>query len=177
MSTQADIPSDLSNDEKAFMFQALDTQLNSTILYALLYGVYTGILAVALWNIFINKCWRIRRALVVVIILLHGLTTINVAANWSYICSEFLKNKESIWTVYLTVENWNQATVLTGDIASTMCTIITDLYMIWCCWVVWGWCWIVVLLPILSLIAATGKVSNLIYSLHVSHLLFSVKTH
>ncbi|SJL11385.1 uncharacterized protein ARMOST_14788 [Armillaria ostoyae] len=51
MSTQADIPSDLPDDYKAFVFQYLDAYLNSRILYALLYGMYTGILAVTLWNI------------------------------------------------------------------------------------------------------------------------------
>ncbi len=40
---------------------------------------------------------------------------------------------------------------------------------------VWGQCWPVVLLPIVSLIVATGKVTNLIYSFSVSNLLHSVK--
>ncbi len=38
MSTQADIPSDLTDDDKAFLFQTLDASLNSVILYALLHG-------------------------------------------------------------------------------------------------------------------------------------------
>ncbi|KAK0232326.1 hypothetical protein EDD85DRAFT_956165 [Armillaria nabsnona] len=59
MVTQIDIPSDLTNDYKAAIFQLLDANLNSTILYALLHGIYTGILAVTLWNIFINKYWSI----------------------------------------------------------------------------------------------------------------------
>ncbi|PBK58417.1 hypothetical protein ARMSODRAFT_983872 [Armillaria solidipes] len=51
MAPQVDIPPDLTNDDKAFMFQFLDTKLNEMILLALLHGLYTGILAVALWNI------------------------------------------------------------------------------------------------------------------------------
>ncbi len=38
MVTQKDIPSDLTDDDKAAMFQDLDGWLNSTIVYALLYG-------------------------------------------------------------------------------------------------------------------------------------------
>ncbi len=38
MATQTDIPSDLTDDDKAQMFQFLDAQLNSTILYTLLHG-------------------------------------------------------------------------------------------------------------------------------------------
>ena len=38
MANQADIPSDLTNDDKASIFQDLDANLNSMILYALLHG-------------------------------------------------------------------------------------------------------------------------------------------
>ncbi len=38
MVTQTDIPSDLSDGDKAYIFQLFDAQLNSGILYALLYG-------------------------------------------------------------------------------------------------------------------------------------------
>ncbi|KAK0217339.1 hypothetical protein EDD85DRAFT_991206 [Armillaria nabsnona] len=104
----------------------------------------------------INKCWQIRRALVVVIILLHSLITIKVAANWSHMHSGFIKNGKNFWTVYLTLNSpWTQSAFLVACTTVTMSTIITDLYMIWCCWMVWGQCWVAVLLPILSLIAAT----------------------
>ncbi|KAK0192483.1 hypothetical protein F5146DRAFT_999671 [Armillaria mellea] len=54
MSTQADILSDLTNNDKILVFQELDINLNSLILYALLHGIYTGIVAVTLWNICIT---------------------------------------------------------------------------------------------------------------------------
>ncbi len=38
MVTQTDIPPDLTDNDKANIFQVLDAQLNSRILYALLYG-------------------------------------------------------------------------------------------------------------------------------------------
>ncbi|KAK0436647.1 uncharacterized protein EV420DRAFT_236003 [Desarmillaria tabescens] len=34
---------------------------------------------------------------------------------------------------------------------------------IWCCWMVWGQCWLIVLLPILSLISATVSKIIIIY--------------
>ncbi|PBK59839.1 hypothetical protein ARMSODRAFT_1009585 [Armillaria solidipes] len=155
MLTQADILSDPIDDDKAYVFQELDAELNSRILLALLHGMYTGILAVTLWNIFVNKCWQIRQALVVVIILLYGLTTITFAANWSYLHSMFIENRKSFWTAYLTIAYRARAPIVMEGITSSMSTIITDSYMIWCCWMVWGQCWITVLLPILSLIAAS----------------------
>ncbi|SJL18450.1 uncharacterized protein ARMOST_22039 [Armillaria ostoyae] len=164
MLTPADIPSHLTDDDKAFLFQVLDAMLNSMILDALLHGMYTGILAVTLWNIFINKCWRIRRALVVVIILLHALITISFAVDWSFVHSAFVENGQNFWTVYVTIVNGALTTVVAGGIATSMSTIITDLYMIWCCWMIWGRRWPVVLPPILSLISAT--VSKIIEIYH-----------
>ncbi|SJL12935.1 uncharacterized protein ARMOST_16369 [Armillaria ostoyae] len=153
MVAQIDIPSDLGGYPKADLFQFLDAQLNIGILYALLYGIYTGILAVTLWNIFVTKCWPIRRAVVIVIILLHALITINVAASWSYMHFAFIKNGQNFWSVYLVLED-TDATTWLMDIASSISTILADLYIIWCCWIVWGRRWLVVLLPIFSLVSA-----------------------
>ncbi|KAK0459015.1 uncharacterized protein EV420DRAFT_345806 [Desarmillaria tabescens] len=147
---------DFSDDDKAVLFQYLDATLNSRILYALLHGVYTGILAATLWNIFINKYWPIRRAMVLVIILLHALTTISFAASWSYIHSLFIENGQSFWTIFMKMtDGTTQAAYWELGITASLSTILTDSYMIWCCWMVWGRWWPVVLLPILSLVSAT----------------------
>ncbi|KAK0473675.1 hypothetical protein IW261DRAFT_1423377 [Armillaria novae-zelandiae] len=144
------ILSNLTDNDKASVFQYLDAYLNSTILYALLYGMYTGITAVTLWNI----------SLVLVIVLLHGLTTINFAVNWLWVHFAFIQNGKSFWTVFLKSYNGSQAMLVVEGITSSMSTIIADLYIIWCCWMVWGQYWITVLLPILSLIAATASIAR-----------------
>ncbi|KAG7451807.1 uncharacterized protein BT62DRAFT_915630 [Guyanagaster necrorhizus] len=51
MVTQINIPSDLTDANKAFMSQGFNADLNSIILCSLLNGIYTGIVAVTLWNI------------------------------------------------------------------------------------------------------------------------------
>ncbi|PBK95004.1 hypothetical protein ARMGADRAFT_73636 [Armillaria gallica] len=135
------------------MFQFLDTQLNCEMLYALLHGVYTGILAVTLWNIFIDKRWPLRRALVVVIILLYVLITISFAVGWSSMHSAFIGNGQSFRTVYLKL-NGMRAFYLETGITASVSTSLTDLYMIWCCWVVWGRRWLIILLPIFFLLSA-----------------------
>ncbi|KAK0460135.1 uncharacterized protein EV420DRAFT_253406 [Desarmillaria tabescens] len=161
MAAQADIPPDLTDNVKASIFQFLDANLNSVILLALLHGIYTGILAVTLWNIFINKSWLIRRALVVVIILLHALITVSFAIDWSFIHSAFIDNGQSFWAVYLKLSAVNQAVYLESGIPASMSTILADSYIIWCCWMIWGQHWLIVLLPILSLISATvSKIIN-----------------
>ncbi|PBK89749.1 hypothetical protein ARMGADRAFT_1083218 [Armillaria gallica] len=154
MAIQTDIPLDVTDDYKAIVFRYLDAQLNSGILYALLYGIYTGILAVTLWNIFINKCWPIRRAMVIVIILIHTLITINFASYWSLMCLAFIKNGQSFWSVFLELNDATKAAQWEMGITASISTILADLYMIWFCWMVWGRRWLVVLLPIFSLVSA-----------------------
>ncbi|KAK0183712.1 hypothetical protein F5146DRAFT_620543 [Armillaria mellea] len=166
------IPSDLTNHDRAFIFQFLDAELNTTILYALLYGIYTGILAVTLWNIFINKCSPIRRVLVVVIILLHTLITINFAGKLLWIHFGFVKNGQNFSTVFLTLGDSLPAVYWMMEIAASISTVLTDLYIIWCCWMIWGRRWHVVLLPIFSLISAiVSKAVTVYYGyVHVSTL-------
>ncbi|PBK70871.1 hypothetical protein ARMSODRAFT_1033800 [Armillaria solidipes] len=126
MATQTDIPSDLTDDYKAFVFQYLNVELNAGILEALLYGIYTGILAVTLWNI------------------------------------SFIENGQNYWTVYLILDGSDAATWVMTATAS-ISTILADLYIIWCCWMVWGQRWLVVLLPIFSLVSAIVSRSMIEY--------------
>ncbi|PBK98817.1 hypothetical protein ARMGADRAFT_1131295 [Armillaria gallica] len=138
MVTQTYIPPDLTDDDKAVLFRFLDAELNATTLYALLYVT--------------NKCWPIRRALVVVIILLHALITINFAACWSSLHFAFIKNGQSFWNVFLNLQESPQIIYWGTGISASISTILADSYIIWCCWMVWGQHWPVVLLPIFSLV-------------------------
>ncbi|KAK0192745.1 hypothetical protein F5146DRAFT_517552 [Armillaria mellea] len=117
-------------------------------------GIYTGILAVALWNIFTNKCWPTRRVMTFVIIFLYALISLDFVTTWSYVRSAFIKNGTSFWTISLNLGPSEALAWVTG-ISSFISTILADLYMIWCCWMVWGRHWLIVLLPVLSLISAT----------------------
>ncbi len=65
-----------------------------------------------------------------VIILLYILNTINSAADWTFLHFLFVENGKSCWTVYLKLTMQTQAVFLVSGIASTMSTIITDLYMV-----------------------------------------------
>ncbi|KAK0496172.1 hypothetical protein EDD18DRAFT_233414 [Armillaria luteobubalina] len=152
MATQTDTLPDLSNNDK--MFQNLDAQLNAGILYALLHGIYTGILAVLLWNIFINKCWPIRRAMIAIIILLHALITTTFAANWSFLRAAFIGYGNNFRTIYTQLNGAKHAVLWEMGVTGSVSTILADLYIIWFCWMVWGRRWPVVLLPILSLVSA-----------------------
>ncbi|KAK0238182.1 hypothetical protein EDD85DRAFT_1005752 [Armillaria nabsnona] len=149
MATQADIPLDLTGDDSAYIFQFLDTQLNGGMLYALLHGI----LAVTLWNIFINKCWPIRRALVVVVILLYVLITVSFSVGWSSMHSAFIGNGLSFRTVYQKLIGMRAFYWETG-ITAAVSTSFTDLYIIWCCWMVWGRRWLIILFPIFFLVSA-----------------------
>ncbi|KAK0219982.1 hypothetical protein IW262DRAFT_1381760 [Armillaria fumosa] len=104
---------------------------------------------------FINKCWPIRRAMIVIIILLYALITTNFAANWSHLHSTFIDNGNNFWTVFLKLSGAKQAFLWETGVLAFISTILADLYIIWWCWMVWGRRWLAVLLPTLSLIIAT----------------------
>ncbi|PBK98230.1 hypothetical protein ARMGADRAFT_571686 [Armillaria gallica] len=129
-----------------------------------MHGIYTGILAVTLWNIITSKRRPIRRTLVAVVVLLYALITIDAVANLSSTSPAFVKNGQSFWTVTLKLNSVGQAVYLEAGIAASLSTILADSYIIWCCWTVWGRSWLIVLLPILSLISAT--VSKIIDVIH-----------
>ncbi|KAK0192551.1 hypothetical protein F5146DRAFT_507560 [Armillaria mellea] len=170
MTSQLDIPSDLSADSIAAVFQYLDTQLNTEIVYVFLYGlfsrlglllshpslhlgIYTGIVAVTLWNIFTRKARTIgRQVMVVAIVLLFIVTTINVGFNWSYISSAFIDNGQSFWSNYSFLV-FSENIFLGMGITGAINTILADSIMIWRCWMVWGRRWLVVLPPIAFLIS------------------------
>ncbi|PBK89758.1 hypothetical protein ARMGADRAFT_313677 [Armillaria gallica] len=153
MTYQLDIPSDLSGSDIAAVFQYLDSQLNTEIVYAFLYGIYTGIVVVTLWNIFTRKSRPVgRRVMVVAIVLLFIVTTINVSFNWSYISSGFIDNGQSFWSKY-SVLVFSENIFLGMGITGAINTILADSIMIWRCWMVWGRRWLVVLPPILLLIS------------------------
>ncbi|KAK0490253.1 hypothetical protein IW261DRAFT_3436 [Armillaria novae-zelandiae] len=156
MAIHTAIPPDLTDEDKLAAFQYLDSNLNVGILYALSYGLYTGILAVTLWSIFTNKCWQIRRAIAIVIILIHVLITFNFAANISYIRSAFIENGQTFWTVFLKlqVDGAGQASFWEGCISASLSTLLTDLYMIWCCWMVWEQRWYIGLFLMSTLVSA-----------------------
>lgn len=95
MAAQTNIPPDLSDADRNSIFQSLDTDLNSRILYSLLTGFYTGVTAVTLWNIFTNKSRPIARAMVVVITLLYIVTIIDFAFIWSNVPSIFVHHGQN----------------------------------------------------------------------------------
>ncbi|SJK98327.1 uncharacterized protein ARMOST_01592 [Armillaria ostoyae] len=152
MAYQIDIPPNLGDRDIAY--QTLDAELNSSILYALLHGIYTGIVAVTLWNFFTHKSRPIasgRQFVVTAMVLLFIATTISVGFQWSYIISAFIDNSQSFWSRFSVLEDPQHGMLLGMDITGAISTILADSTMIWRCWIVWGRRWPVVLPPILML--------------------------
>ncbi|KAG7451772.1 uncharacterized protein BT62DRAFT_915610 [Guyanagaster necrorhizus] len=135
MVTQINILSDPTDANNAFMSQGFNAALNSMILCSLLNEIYTGIVAVTLWNIseintVIYKSQSIRQAMIAIIILLYIASTINFAFEYQII--------------------------LGANITSAISTILADSTMIWHYWIVWGQQWLIVLPPIFLLVSAIG---------------------
>ncbi|PBK59055.1 hypothetical protein ARMSODRAFT_1090966 [Armillaria solidipes] len=155
-----------SGDERSFenfALQIRDNKLNETTELALLHGIYTGIISVALWNIFNKKSRSIGRIMVAITILLYIATTVNFFLNLTflrYLLFADAKKKihyngvlfvEIFYVILLTLKMERRFDIGIS-ITAVMSTVIADSIMIWRCWMVWGRHWPIVLLPILCLI-------------------------
>ncbi|KAK0223950.1 hypothetical protein IW262DRAFT_1370085, partial [Armillaria fumosa] len=152
MAAKADSSAGPTADDIAIFFKILDGDLNSAILQGQLHGIYTGIVAFTLWSIYTKKWQPIRRAMIVVIVILHVMGTIELALQWSYIHLIYVKHGQTFMDEYLAYATPSHLNMLM-DIASIISTICADSAMIWRCWMVWGNRWPVVVLPILFLIS------------------------
>ncbi|PBK98874.1 hypothetical protein ARMGADRAFT_482225 [Armillaria gallica] len=129
--------------------QYYDGKLNTAIELALLHGIYTGIVSVALWNIFNNKFRSIGRVMVASIIFLYVATTINFSLNSKfrhdvtigfhiiYLLSGI--DKIHLDSEYVVVPEGGGVNEILGiGIRAVMSTVIADSVMIWRYWMVWG---------------------------------------
>ncbi|KAK0479421.1 hypothetical protein EDD18DRAFT_1440787 [Armillaria luteobubalina] len=137
----------------------LDTGLNNTIFNALLYGIYTGVVAVTLLAVASrDNCENRRRPhsiLIAIILLLYLLTAFNLYGLWDASIRAFTTLAwKSVWQTYNLSQN-PPPVVLTEDVAAILSTVLADATLIWRCWIVWGWSWRVVLVPIACTTLAT----------------------
>ncbi|KAK0210033.1 hypothetical protein DFS33DRAFT_1401797 [Desarmillaria ectypa] len=134
----------------------LGVLFTSVPLGAFFHGIYTCILAVALWAIASNKERRTkaRNAMVFIIVFLYISTTIFVAVDWSFTQYTFIKNGETVATTIQAATSTSSPWLIlhwVSGLTSGLNTIIADAIMIWRCWVVWGGRCGVIVLPTLLL--------------------------
>ncbi|KAK0457376.1 uncharacterized protein EV420DRAFT_1550563 [Desarmillaria tabescens] len=134
--------------------QILTAILNQALIGIFMHGIHTCIVVFALWAIFLSKEPRSKaqNTMVFLIICLFIFATIPVATDWVlviYLCigkgdSGFVQN----------LYHW-------AGIALCVNAGIADCITIWRCWIIWGCCWSVVILPILLFLAqeAGGSVA------------------
>ncbi|KAK0209510.1 hypothetical protein IW262DRAFT_1528863 [Armillaria fumosa] len=137
----------------------LDETLNNAIFSALLYGIYTGVVAITLWavasrNNHENHRWP--HFLVAIILLLYLLAAFNVYCEWATSITAFTTLAwKSVWETSM-LTNSSVPVILTGEVCAILSTVLADaalawgLFFIWRCWIVWGQSWCVVLVPIAS---------------------------
>ncbi|PBL00121.1 hypothetical protein ARMGADRAFT_1072509 [Armillaria gallica] len=157
--TASDIP-DLTSTQLRNIYQALDTQLNSTILLLLWHGFYTGVMVTTLWTIAQSENrlhGRGSRFLLIIILLLYIFTTFGTLSTWIPLAQSFINGK-IFWTRYETLSNPSPAIYFIGALAACFCTILADTSLIWRCWIVWGRSWRVVLVP--AICTTLGVVSR-----------------
>ncbi|PBK93687.1 hypothetical protein ARMGADRAFT_1030267 [Armillaria gallica] len=133
----------------------------SVMLVSQLVGIYTGIFAVTMWNITISKSQRIGWPMVVAIILLYILTSIDGILS---LCSTVghISHGQNIWMRYLgATEGHNMLASVGPGAAGIICNILADSAMIWCCWMVWGQHYLIIVLPSLCLVSGTDGATDI----------------
>ncbi|KAK0483038.1 hypothetical protein EDD18DRAFT_1200713 [Armillaria luteobubalina] len=147
-----DIPQ-LSDGDIKFVYAVNDSYLNELVIHALMHGIYTCVLIVTLWSIF----------MVFMVILLYTLATIYLAFQWSFTQYAFIDHGETFWWVFVGLQSVTDRAVifrLVGGITGCASTVIADSSMIWRCWIVWGRRWWIIVLPVLCTISGTSRIGT-----------------
>ncbi|SJL13565.1 uncharacterized protein ARMOST_17010 [Armillaria ostoyae] len=160
---QAGLPPGVTSADIADILSALGSEMNRVILAAHLQGIYSGILAVALWTIFTQKSRPVSHVVVAVIIIVYIMTLVSFSLNWSTVRSALVENGENILTQITRFESPQRAVTAVTGAMGAIATILVDSTMIWRCWLVWGQCWQIVLLPALCLVA------GIVFKIIVTH--------
>ncbi|PBK96136.1 hypothetical protein ARMGADRAFT_1142865 [Armillaria gallica] len=157
-------PLDLCQNDRNIIFYQLDLNLNRLILQALLHGLYTGIVAVTLWNIFTAPKHLQSTFLRTIIFMLYILSTISLAMSWAFGRRAFIRyGKNCYYTVFAALVDygpWWRANYVVGDVTGGISTFLVDITIIWRCWRLWNRQWRVIVVPILCAVAGTDNVSK-----------------
>ncbi|SJL13555.1 uncharacterized protein ARMOST_16999 [Armillaria ostoyae] len=166
MAAQSDLPAWLTNSDIASWTHGFDDYMNSQMLLSQLFGIYTGILAVTMWNIIVSRSRQIGWPMIVAIILLYISTSVCIILSL-YIFAGFTSHGQNIWTRYLYMTRDHNILNSVGlGTMGLICTILADSAMIWCCWMVWGQHYLIIVLPSLCL------VSGVVFKIIVMHQMF-----
>ncbi|SJK98320.1 uncharacterized protein ARMOST_01585 [Armillaria ostoyae] len=155
MAANDTVPDDLSDAFVNTIFRDFDSNLNPTILFAFLHGLYTCIISVAGWKILVSKYTGSKRNMSIVIGILYVMATISLAFSWSFTRFAFIKNGETFWTVYQALITNSRSLVAARvgmTVTSCIGTIFADATLIWRCYVLWGRRWVTVIPPGLLLV-------------------------
>lgn len=165
--------SDLPSTDIQMIFQVTNIYLNQIILWAFCGGIYTGILAMALWSVFFAKDLDrglASYAMVFVILCLYGLDMLTVSFVWSLGHYVFVENGQNLRTVFVALVNSSPPFTRAQwvvSVAGGISTLLADISLIWRCWTVWGRRWLVVLIPIACTL--TGTAIKIVETYHLIH--------
>ncbi|KAK0468874.1 hypothetical protein IW261DRAFT_1517300 [Armillaria novae-zelandiae] len=140
----------------------MDIGVNTIILDAFLYGIYTGVVAVTLCAVASrNNGMNHRRShlFVAIILLLYLLEGFGLFNNWVLCITVYTTLAwTSVWeTFILSNDSIPTAVALATRVTESLSSVLADTTMIWRCWIVWGRSWCVVLVPIACTTLATAS--------------------
>ncbi|PBK90545.1 hypothetical protein ARMGADRAFT_1082801 [Armillaria gallica] len=147
MYRKAAVP-ELTDSQIKEVFFKLDTCFND-ISVTVFEGIYTGVVAVTLWAVVSrNNCQDYRRPhfLVFIILVLYLTAAFNLYGEWVLNILYFTTPKwKYSWEAAEPIPDNSTPVILTRDVIAILSTVLADAALIWCCWIVWGRSWRVVI--------------------------------
>ncbi|KAK0223989.1 hypothetical protein IW262DRAFT_1459037 [Armillaria fumosa] len=140
MSSASETPN--LTEDTSIVFTVLNSYFNGIIVFGLMHGIYTCIFAITLRNIFSRRVSRRDTSRILMVFVILG----------------FIDNGQDIPSVFTALTSFNSQWTITQidmGVAATISTVISGGTLIWRCFIVWGYRWLVVIFPILCLITET----------------------
>ncbi|KAK0421513.1 hypothetical protein EV421DRAFT_1982954 [Armillaria borealis] len=132
------------------MMQALPPGLSQDD-WNIIFGLYTGIVAVTLWTICSSPKQSRSTFLRTVIIMLYVLRMIAFAMDWAFEHHTFIENGNNPYSMFTALDFglWLRTNNLVAGITGGISTLLVDITIIWRCWTLWDRQWRVVFIPII----------------------------
>ncbi|KZT59991.1 hypothetical protein CALCODRAFT_492976 [Calocera cornea HHB12733] len=122
---------------------------------AVLWGAFTVLFGISMW--LSRRKGGIRRVQVIAIIALYVLATASLCVEYAAVIRGFIYTSTPIDRIIF-FSNVAQPLIVANDFIYIVMLVLSDLVLVWRCWVVWGKRWITIVLPIAMVVgeAVTG---------------------
>ncbi|KAF9026017.1 hypothetical protein BDZ89DRAFT_1135045 [Hymenopellis radicata] len=123
--------------------------LNTNIIEIFVYGIYTTVYAITMWQI-VSNGFKKRGIMAILVTLMWCMATIHSALRWNELEFTFIEHgatREDQFDARF-ADGFRALRILSG-VSAAVNIFIADAIVIWRCWIIWGSNWLIILVPCL----------------------------